>query len=81
MRASLKGELEPADQPEANRLVVGSQSLKIEHFVPLGDVRVQTPSGCQVLHHAATAEVRCASGRAEYLFGEIQGHLMGGRTR
>jgi hypothetical protein len=81
MRASLQGELEPANQPEANRLVVGSQSLKIEHFVPVGDVRVDTPSGRQILHHAATAEVRCAGGSAEYLFGEIHGHLMGARTR
>lgn len=81
MRASLKGELEPADQPEVNRLVIGSLTLKIEHFVPIGDVRVDTPSGCQVLHHAATAEVRCAAGRAEYVFGELQGHLVGARTR
>ena len=81
MRASLKGELEPADQPEVNRLVVGSQSLKIEDFVPVGDVSVETPSGCQILHHAATAVVRCSGGQAEYLFGEIHGHLMGARTR
>lgn len=80
MRASLTGELEPANQPEVNRLVVGSQTLKIEHMVPVGDVSVETPSGRQILHHAATAEVRCASGRAQYLFGEYKGHLMGART-
>jgi len=81
MWAKLQCELEPADQPSTNRLVVGSASLKIEHFVPVGDVSVDTPSGRTVLHHAATAEVRGASGRAVYLFGEHHGHLVGARTR
>ncbi|MHB1444477.1 MAG: hypothetical protein ACYCTI_07850 [Acidimicrobiales bacterium] len=80
MWAKLQCELEPADQPSINRLVVGTESLKIEHFEPVGDVKVDTPSGRTVLHHAATAEVRAASGQAFYLFGEHQGHLVGART-
>jgi len=81
MWAKLQCELEPADQPAVNRLVVGGASLKIEHFEPVGDVSVDTPSGRTVLHHAATAEVRSAAGPAYYLFGELQGHLVGARTR
>ena len=51
--------LEPADQPSVNRLVVGAEYLKIETFEPLGDVAIRTPSGTQVLRYAATAECRC----------------------
>lgn len=72
--------LEPADQPEVNRLVVGAESLKIERFEPLGEVAVQTPSGTEVLRHAATAECRCRAGHAVYLFGEQNGHLVGARA-
>lgn len=72
--------LEPADQPEVNRLVVGAESLKIERFEPLGEVAIQTPSGTEVLHHAATAECRCRAGHAVYLFGEKNGHLVGARA-
>lgn len=76
----LSGELEPADQPDVNRLVVGSQTLKIESFKPLGEVDLQTPSGSRRLSHAASAEVRCQGGHAVYLFGEFAGHLMGARA-
>lgn len=72
--------LEPANQPEANRLVVGAEHLKIEWFEPLGDVAIQTPSGTQLLHYAATAECRCRAGKAVYLFGEQNGHLVGARA-
>lgn len=72
--------LEPADQPEVNRLVVGAESLKIEHFEPLGDVAIQTPAGTEVLHHAATAECRWRGGWAVYLYGEQNGHLVGARA-
>lgn len=72
-------DLEPADQPSVNRLVVGSQTLKIESFEPLGEVDIRTPSGCRRLHHAAAAEVRCPGGRARYFFGELGGHLVGAR--
>ena len=72
--------LEPADQPAVNRLVVGAESLKIEHFEPLGHVAIQTPSGTQVLRYAATAECRCRAGMAVYLFGEKDGHLVGARA-
>lgn len=73
-------DLEPADQPSVNRLVVGAESMKIEHFEPLGDVAIQTPTGTQVLRYAATAECRCRAGRAVYLFGEKDGHLVGARA-
>ena len=73
-------DLEPANQPEVNRLVVGEQALKIEHLEPLGDVPVDTPSGRVVLHRAASAECRCRAGQAVYLFGESDGHLVGART-
>lgn len=76
----VSSELEPADQPGVNRLVVGNQTLMIEHFEPLGDVRVETPSGYRTLRHAASAEVRCRSGHAVYLYGECAGHLMGARA-
>lgn len=72
--------LEPADQPSVNRLIVGTESMKIEHFEPLGDVAIQTPSGTQVLRYAATVECRCRAGHAVYLFGEKDGHLVGARA-
>lgn len=73
-------ELEPADQPGINRLVVGSEALKIESFEPLGCVSVETPSGFVTLEHAASAECRCRRGYATYLIGEVEGHLFGARA-
>jgi hypothetical protein len=79
MRLS-SSELEPATQPCANRLVVGTTTVKIESFQPLGDVEVDTPSGSRLLHHAASAQVRSRSGRAVYVFGEYAGGLMGAQA-
>lgn len=80
--AKVDQELEAAEQPEWNRLVVGPESLRIEDFEPVGDLWVQTPSRRCVLHHAARARVRCRSGQAVYLFGEAEpdGHLVGVRS-
>lgn len=80
--ATVEGELEAAEQPEVNRLVVGQESLRIEDFEPVGDVWIQTPSRRCVLHHAARARVRCRSGHAVYLFGEAEptGQLVGVRS-
>ena len=80
--AAVVGELEAAEQPEVNRLVVGAQSLRIESLEPLGDVWVTTPSQCSLLRHAARARVRCRSGHAVYLFGESGpgGSLVGARS-
>ena len=80
--ARVEAELEAAEQPEVNRLVVGAVSLRIEDFEPVGDLWVQTPSRRCVLHHAARARVRCGSGPAVYLFGESEpdGHLVGVRS-
>lgn len=80
--ATVESELEAAEQPEFNRLVVGQESLCIEDFEALGDVWVQTPSRRCVLHHAARARVRCRSGQAVYLFGEADpgGELVGVRS-
>ncbi|HET9732608.1 MAG TPA: hypothetical protein VFP54_08030 [Acidimicrobiales bacterium] len=72
----LDHDLQPAEQPDTNRLVVGDRSLKIEQFEPLGDVMVQTPSGTCCLHYAATARVLSSSGPAVVLFGEMSGHLL-----
>ena len=72
--------LEPAEQPSVNRLVVGSQYLKIESFVPVGCLSVDTPSGFVTLDHAARAECRCRHGWATYLFGELGGRLVGARV-
>lgn len=73
-------DFEPANQPDVNRLVVGSQALKIEHLRPLGDVPVDTPSGQVFLRRAASVACRCRAGQAVYLFGESDGHLVGARA-
>ncbi|HEV2370335.1 MAG TPA: hypothetical protein VGR90_10700 [Acidimicrobiales bacterium] len=72
--------LQPADQPEVNRLVVGEIALKIEHLEPLGDVSVDTPSGRFELRRAASVACRCRSGEAVYLFGETDGGLVGAQS-
>jgi hypothetical protein len=71
--------LEPAEQPSVNRLVVGSQHLKVESFEPVGCLSVDTPSGSVTLDHAARAECRCGHDWATYLFGELGGRLVGAR--
>ncbi len=72
--------VEPAEQPSVNRLVVGDESLKIESFEPVGSVSVETPSGFVTLLHAANAECRGRQGWAIYVFGELDGHLVGARA-
>ena len=75
-------DLEPAEELDVNRLVVGGVPLRVESLEPLGQVSVTTPSGCVVtLLHAASVECRCPAGHATYLFGERDGHLVGARTR
>lgn len=73
-------DLEPVDQPDVNRLVVGTQYLKIENLEPLGCVCVETPSGFVTLDHAASVECRCQLGYATYVFGELGGRLVGARS-
>ena len=72
--------LEPAEQPSVNRLVVGRRSLKIESFEPVGRVSVETPSGFVTLDHAASAQCRTGQSYATYVFGEIGGRLFGARA-
>lgn len=78
--ARVDHELQPAVELDVNRLVIGGRSLCVESFEPLGDVVVRTPSRSRLLHHAARAQVRCGSGRAVYVYGEVEGRLLGVRA-
>lgn len=78
--ARVDRELEPADQPNVNRLVVGSETLRIERFEPVGDLQVRTPAGRRTLRHAATVAGRGSAGPATYVYGEHRGHLVGVRS-
>jgi len=74
------GSLQPAEQPSVNRLIVGTQSLKIESSQPVGAVSLDTPSGFVILERAIIAECRYGRTTATYVVGELAGSLVGARA-